>query len=320
MTLRHAAIIGTGNVGATLAFALTNAGLVEQLSLIDSNASKAEGEALDLQDGIAFLQPTIVRWGGFELCRGAHVIVITAGANQKPGQSRLELLEQNAAIFQQIIPEVLHYNDQAVIIIVTNPVDPLTYLAVQMAKLPPGRILGSGTVLDTARLRNQISAHCRIDPRNIHAYVIGGHGEGAVPVWSAAQIAGIKLNQFCRLCGKGCSVQSEIGSRVKDTAARVIARKGATYYSISLAVVRIMQSILADENSVLTVSSLVDSYYGIDDVYLSLPAVIGRRGVKEMLPLELAPEEIESLQQVAAILKEGQKQISPEGKTALAPL
>ncbi|MEW5784427.1 MAG: L-lactate dehydrogenase [Bacillota bacterium] len=319
MTTRRAAIIGAGNVGATVAFTLINTGLVEELSLIDINSAKAEGEALDLQDGVSFLRPARIHWGGYEQCRGAQVIIITAGANQKPGQSRMELLEQNAAVFKQIVPAVLEYNDQAVIIVVTNPVDPLTYLAMDLANLRAGQVIGSGTVLDTARLRNQISLHCRIDPRNIHAYVIGGHGEGAVPVWSAAQIAGLRLEQFCRFCGKGCAARTAIDRRVFDAADRIIKLKGATFYSVSLAVARIVQSILADENSVLTVTTLVDDYYGINGVCLSLPAVLGHRGIKEVLPLELAADEIQSLQYAAGTLKEGQLRISRPGRLAPAP-
>lgn len=310
MRARHVAIIGAGNVGATTAYALLQSDLVEKLSLIDINSAKAEGEALDLQDGVSFLHPTTVHWGDYELCRGAQVVVVTAGANQKPGQTRLDLLEQNATIINQVIPAILDQTDEAILLMVTNPVDPLTYLAMEISGLPPGQVIGSGTVLDTARLRNQLSLHCRIDPRNIHAYVIGGHGEGAVPVWSAAQIAGIKLEQYCRFCGQGCSAQDEIGRRVINTAERIIARKGATFYSIALTVVRIIRSILLDENSVLTVSTLVNDFYGISGICMSLPALINRQGVNEVLPLELAPDEIASLRQTAAILKKSQQQIS----------
>lgn len=309
--IRHIAIIGAGNVGATIAFALAGAGLVERLSLVDINEAKAEGEALDLQDGVSFLNPIIIDSGGYSLCREAQIIVITAGVNQKPGQNRMELLDRNAAVFKQIIPAVMEQTRDAVLIVVTNPVDVLTYLTLKLSELPPGKVIGSGTVLDTARLRNQISLHCNIDPRNIHGYVIGEHGESAVPVWSAAQIAGLRLEQFCRYCGKGCSARAEIGRKVRTTADRIITRKGATFYSISLAVKRIMQSILRNENSVLTVSTLVEDSYGINDVCLSLPAIVNSRGVREVLPLELEPGEVAALQQSAAKLTDARKELFP---------
>jgi L-lactate dehydrogenase len=312
--IRHIAIIGAGNVGATTAYTFAASGLAEKLSLIDINEAKAEGEALDLRDGISFLRPVVIRSGGYELCREAQIVIVTAGANQAPGQSRLELLEQNAAVFRQVIPAVVEHDGGAIIIVVTNPVDVLTYLAQKLSGLPPGSVFGSGTVLDTARLRNQISRHCRIDARNVHGYVIGEHGDTAVPVWSAVQIAGMRLEQFCRYCGKGCSAQTKIGEKVRSAAERIISRKGATYYSIALAVKRIVQSILRNEHSVLTVSTLVEDYYGISDVCLSLPAIVSGRGVQEVLPLELAPPEAEALRRSAARLKEAQLRLfSPAG-------
>lgn len=307
--IRNVSIIGAGNVGATIAFTLVAAGLVQELSLIDLNEAKAEGEALDIQDGLSFLRPAVIRSGGYSLCRQAQVAIITAGVNQKPGQSRLDLLQQNADVYRQIIPSILKYNEHLLIIVVTNPVDSLTYLALKLSGLPREKVFGSGTVLDTARFRNQISLHCRINPRNVHGYVIGEHGDGAVPVWSTAQIAGMKLDHFCRYCGRGCSAQKEIGSKVHTAAEQIIARKGATFYSIALAVKGIVQSIFGNENSILTVSTLIQDYCGINDVCFSLPAIINSDGVKDVLHPDLDPVETAALQHGAAALKTVQEQV-----------
>ncbi|MBS3943599.1 MAG: L-lactate dehydrogenase [Dethiobacter sp.] len=310
--IRNIAIIGAGNVGSTLAYTLASAGTVEELSLIDINMAKAEGEVLDIRDGLSFLRPVNVRAGGYSLCREANIAIITAGVNQKPGQTRLDLLHQNAALYRRIIPSILEYNDQLLVLVVTNPVDPLTYLSVKLSGLPSDKVFGSGTVLDTARFRNQISLHCRINPRNIHGYVIGEHGDGAVVVWSATQVAGIKLDQFCLFCGKGCSAQEEIGQKVRNAAEQIITRKGATYYAISLAVKQIVQSIFGNENSILTISSLVHQYSEISNVCFSLPAVINRNGIKDILYPDLADPEKEALIRCAAILKQAQNQICKE--------
>jgi L-lactate dehydrogenase len=306
---RNVSVIGAGNVGSTIAFTLAAAGLVQELSLIDLNEAKAEGEALDIQDGLSCLRPTVIRSGGYSLCRQAQVAIITAGANQKPGQSRLELLQQNAAVYRQVIPSILKFNKHLILIVVTNPVDPLTYLTIKLSGLPREKIFGSGTVLDTARFRNQISMHCRVNPRNVHGYVIGEHGDGAVPVWSTAQIAGLKLEQFCRYCGRGCSAQSAIGRKVHTAAEQIISRKGATFFSISLAVKEIVQSIFGNENSVLTVSTLVHDYCGINNVCFSLPAVLNRDGVKDVIPPLLDPGEIVALRRSAETLRQAQDQI-----------
>jgi L-lactate dehydrogenase len=306
---RNIAIIGAGNVGSTIAYTLASAGMVEELSLIDTNRAKAEGEVLDIRDGLSFLSPVAIHAGGYQFCREAQIAIITAGVNQKPGQSRLDLLNQNAAVYRRIIPSILEYNDQLLIIVVTNPVDPLTFLATKLSGLAPGKVFGSGTVLDTARLRSQISLHCRINPRNIHGYVIGEHGDGSVVVWSAAQIAGTKIDQYCRCCGKGCSAQKDIGEKVRSAAENIIARKSATYYAISLAVKQIVQSIFGNENSILTVSTLIRNYYGIDEVCFSLPAVVNRDGVKDILYPDLTDSEKEALLRNASLLKEAQNKI-----------
>lgn len=306
---RSVSIIGAGHVGSTIAFTLVTSGLVQELSLIDMNEAKAEGEVLDIQDGLSFLRPALIRSGGYDLCRQAQIVIITAGANQKPGQSRLDLLHQNADVYRQVIPSILKYNEHLLIIVVTNPVDPLTYLTLKLSGFPRGKVFGSGTVLDTARFRNQISLHCRINPRNVHGYVIGEHGDGAVPVWSTAQIAGLKLEHFCRYCGRGCSAQDEIGRKVHMAAEQIIARKGATFYSIALAVKEIVQSIFGNEHSILTVSTLVQDYCGINDVCFSLPSIINRDGVKDVLPPDLDQPEQTALRRSAEKLKTVQDQI-----------
>ena len=315
---RNIAIIGAGNVGSTIAYTLASAGMVEELSLIDTNKAKAEGEVLDIRDGLSFLSPVTIHAGGYHLCREAQIAIITAGVNQKPGQSRLDLLHQNAALYRRIIPSILEYNDQPLIIVVTNPVDPLTFLATKLSGLAPGKVFGSGTVLDTARLRSQISLHCCINPRNIHGYVIGEHGDGSVIVWSAAQIAGVKIDQYCHYCGKGCSAQEDIGEKVRSAAENIIVRKKATYYAISLAVKQIVQSIFGNVNSILTVSTLIRNYLEIDEICFSLPAVVNRDGVKDILYPDLTDSEKEALLRNVSLLKEAQNKIYHEANLAPA--
>lgn len=303
---RHIAVIGAGNVGSTTAFALAMAGTAETISLVDINHDRAAGEALDLQDGVSFLEPAQIRHGGYECCRGAQVVIITAGAAQQPGQTRMELLHQNAAVMREVIPAVMKHAGRPILLVVTNPVDVLTCLAIKLSGLPAERVLGTGTVLDTARLRYRIGRHCRIDPRNVHGYVIGEHGPGAVPVWSTARIAGIKLEHFCRHCGQGCSAREVIGGQVRNAADQIIGLKGATNYAVALAVRRIVESIVGDQNSVLTVSALFSDFHGMGEICLSLPAVVNGKGIREILPLDLDPVEEEALLRTARSLGQAQ--------------
>lgn len=302
--IRKVAIVGAGQVGATFAFTLMQSGLADKIALIDVNAELSQGHAMDLNHGLLFVPPVKVYAGDYSECEDASIVVITAGAGQKPGETRLDLVQKNTAIFQDIIPQIVRYNPK-MLLIVSNPVDVLTYVALKVSGYPMNRVIGSGTVLDTARFRSLLSTHCEVDARNIHAYIIGEHGDSEVPVWSQANIAGITFEQYCPMCRKHCSQgeKDHIFQNVKDAAYEIIRRKGATNFAVSLALLRIVGSILRNEQSVLTVSALLDNYYGISDVCLSVLAIVNRNGLSKILPLELNDTEQQQLQSSAEVLK-----------------
>ncbi|MBD3246327.1 MAG: L-lactate dehydrogenase [Candidatus Omnitrophica bacterium] len=300
-------IIGAGNVGSTFAYALMLSGAAREIVLVDRDRKRAEGECMDLNHGMSFTRPARIYASGYEGCAGADIVVITAGAKQKPGQSRLELVQKNADIFKEIIPEVIRYAKDAILLVVTNPVDVLTYATIKISGFSPNRVLGSGTVLDSSRLRFLISQHCHVDPRNVHAYIIGEHGDSELPVWSLASIGGMVLSEYCPLCDERCDYLKTLGgifAEVKNAAYKIIDAKGATYYAVALALVRIVEAILRDENSVLPVSSLIEGYYGIDDVCLSVPALVNRKGIVRALRLKLSEKEREQFQGSAKKLQE----------------
>ena len=298
-------IVGTGYVGSTLAYSLIQRALVEEIVLIDVNRAKAEGEAMDLNHSLPFVRPVTVRVGDFRDCDDAAVVVITAGVAQKPGETRLDLAARNFAVYRQIIPEIVAGGTEAVLLVATNPLDVMTYAAAKLGGLPHQRVIGSGTLLDSSRLRFLLSRHCGVDPANIHAYILGEHGDSEVPVWSAAHIAGISLDEYCAVCGHNCgrTMRDEIFAQVREAAYEIIARKGATYYAIGLALVRILSAVLRDEHSLLTVSSVLHGEYGLQDVALSVPTIVGRRGVEKVVPIPLAPEEIEGLRRSAGVIR-----------------
>jgi L-lactate dehydrogenase len=304
MDQRKVAIVGAGQVGATFAFALMISGLATRIVLIDQVPERADGNVMDLNHGLSFLPPSRVYAGDYSDCKDADIVVVTAGAGQKPGETRLDLVRKNADIFKDVIPEIVRYRP-GILLIVSNPVDVLTYLAIRLSEYPPKRVIGSGTVLDTARFRYLLSEHCQVDPRNVHAYVVGEHGDSEVPVWSRVNVGGVLFPHYCHGCGKQCSkdVKDEIFNQVKGAAYEIIQKKGATYYAISLALVRIVGSILRDENSVLTVSTLMDGYYDISDVCLSVPVILNRSGVSRTLKIALDESEIKRLQGSADVLK-----------------
>lgn len=297
-------IIGAGNVGTTTAFALISSQVVSEITLIDINEDKAEGEVLDLRDGLPFLQPININTGDYSACRDADIIIISAGFNQEPGETRLDLTEKNISVFSDILPQVLAFNPSPLLLIATNPVDVLTHYSINATGLSPDQVLGSGTVLDSSRLRYALSSHCKVDPRSIHGYVIGEHGDGAVIVWSTLQIGGMKMEEYCQICQTGCPPLDHFDAEVKEAAYNIISKKGATYYSIALALKRIVESILRDENSILTVSSYISEYYGINDICLSLPSIINQKGREALLPIPLNDSEITSLQDTATKLKD----------------
>jgi L-lactate dehydrogenase len=297
-------IVGAGNVGSAFAYALMLSGLASEIVLVDINRKKAAGEAMDLSHALSFSRPAVISAGEYSDCEGSDIVVITAGAAQKPGESRLQLAERNTDIFRSIIPEVSKAAPNAIIIVVSNPVDILTYVTLKISGLPKERVIGSGTILDTSRFRYELGNAFGIDPRNIHAYIIGEHGDSEVPVWSLANVAGVRFTDFCPLCGMDYDQKKmdELFEKTRTAAYKIIEAKGATYYAIASGTLRIVESILRNENSVLTVSTLVDGYYGVDDICISVPAVINRRGIKELVQLTLSDKESDAFRRSAKIL------------------
>lgn len=298
------AIVGAGNVGATFGYALVTSGLAAEIVLIDANHARAEGEAMDLNHAVPLHRPCRIFAGDYSDCASASVIVVTAGSAQKPGETRLDLTQRNTEIFKQIIPDITQHNRDGILLIASNPVDVLTYAAIKISGLPPTQVIGSGTILDSARFRYLLSQTFDVDPRSVHAYIIGEHGDSEVPAWSLANIAGMNLAEFCAANNEGCDdpVMETILDQTRRAAYEIIQRKGATYYGIASSLLRIVETILRDQSTVLTVSSLIQDRYGISDVCLSLPSIIDRGGVEKVLNLTLNEEEITGLQRSAAVL------------------
>ncbi len=299
-------IVGAGNVGATFAYALTLSGLASEIVLIDRNRAKAEGEVMDLNHTVPLTQAAPRIWAGdYADCAGAVVTVVTAGSAQRPGETRLDLAQRNVDIMKGIIPQIVEHNPNGIILMTTNPVDVLTYAAIKLSGLPRQRVIGSGTILDTARFRYLLSQHFGVDPRSVHAYIIGEHGDSEVPVWSLANIAGMRLPEFCQANGMGCDMDAlqPIFKETVSAAYQIIERKGATYYAIGTGLLRLVEAILRDQNTVLSISSLIDGYYGIQDVCLSLPSVVDRGGVERAISLDLDAAEIAGLRKSAEVLR-----------------
>jgi len=298
------AIVGAGNVGATFAYALLMSGLAPEIVLIDANRERAEGEAMDLNHSVPFASPATVWAGDYADCAGAAATVITAGVAQRPGESRLELARRNVAIIRDIVPRVATANPEGIIVVATNPVDVLTHEAWRHSGLPAGRVIGSGTMLDTARFRYLLSDHFGVDPRSVHAYIIGEHGDSEVPVWSLANIAGMRLADFCAAQGLDldAAAMEHIFRQTREAAYRIIERKGATYYAIGVALLRLLEAIARDQDTVLSVSSRIVDYYDVGDVSFSLPTVINRGGVARVLRLQLDETEADGLRRSAAVL------------------
>jgi len=300
------AIVGVGMVGSTFAYSLLLSGLAAEIVMIDANRQRAEGEAMDLNHAVPFAHPTRIFAGDYADCAGAALTVIAAGVGQKPGETRLELVKRNAAIFGQIVPQIAKANPDGIVVVATNPVDVLTYITIKLAGLPRNRVFGSGTILDTARFRYMLSEHLGVDPRSVHAYIIGEHGDSEVPVWSLANVAGMRLPTFCAENGIPLSAEKmdEIFRQTRDAAYEIISRKGATYYAVAAGLMRITEAILRDQNTVLSISSLIEDYYGIEDVCLSLPTVVSRRGIERVLRLELSPLEARGVRKSADVLRQ----------------
>jgi L-lactate dehydrogenase len=305
------AIVGVGNVGASFAFSLLNSGLATEIVLIDANTARAEGEAMDLNHAVPLSQSTRIWAGSMADTAGALVTVITAGSAQKPGETRLDLAGRNVNILRALIPDVVKFNPDGIILIAANPVDILTYAAIKISGFPSNQLFGSGTILDTARFRYLLSQHFGVDPRSVHGYIIGEHGDSEVPVWSLANIAGMRLPVFCQQNNLACQDQvlDDIFQQTRDAAYQIIQRKGATYYAIAVGLTKIAEAIIRDQNTVLSVSSLIDDYYGMQDVCFSLPSVVDRGGVERILRLELSERELTGLQNSAAMLKQMNKNL-----------
>jgi len=284
-------------------------GLLTEIVLVDLDRGKAEGEAMDMADGAAFTGPVRIYVGEYADCSDATIIIFCAGANQRPGESRLDLLRRNYEVLKNVLPPLMRCWKGGVLLMVTNPVDVLTYAASKITGLPPGLVIGSGTVLDSARFRHLLSLHARTDTRNVHAYVIGEHGDSAVFVWSKATIAGVSTDEFCRRRGIPEPDREYIAARVRRAAADIISRKGATNYAVSLAVRRIVEAILHNQHSVLTVSGPLDGAYGLHGTCVSLPSIVGANGREQVLALPLAPEEEVALRKSVSILQEAQRQV-----------
>jgi len=298
-------LVGTGLVGSSFAYGLIIKGLASELVLVDAKREKAEGEMMDFNHGLSFTTPMKISAGGYEDLAGSHVVVIAAGAAQKPGESRLDLLVRNAAIFRTIVPQVVRHNPNGIILVATNPVDILTYLSLQESNLPPTRVIGSGTILDTSRFRFLLGQYYGVDTRSVHAYIIGEHGDSEIPLWSMANIGGVRLQEFAPLKNKKYD-QTELDRiflAVRDAAYEIIKRKGATYYAIGLGLLSIVEAILGDHRTVLSVSTLMTGHYGVRDMCLSLPCVVGTDGVEEILTLNLSQEEESGFRSSASKLK-----------------
>ncbi|PJI08092.1 MULTISPECIES: L-lactate dehydrogenase [Clostridium] len=305
-------VIGAGFVGSSTVFALMNGGLASEIVIVDVNKDKAEGEAMDLSHGKAFVKPVDVRAGEYADTKDSDIVIITAGAAQKPGETRLDLINKNYNIFKSIIPEVVRYNPNAILLVVSNPVDVLTYITYKLSGFPKERVIGSGTVLDTSRFRYMLSEHFDIDVRNIHTYIMGEHGDSEIATWSLTNIAGMDVNEYCRVSCKKCdgSLKYKLYEDVKNAAYEIIKRKGATYYAVALAVKRIVEAILRDENSILTVSTLLQGQYGINDVYMGVPSVVGIDGVKQIIEVPLSEDEKKRLNDSSKTLKDSLKNIN----------
>jgi L-lactate dehydrogenase len=302
---RKVGIVGAGMVGASFAYALLQRGLASEMVLVDADPDRAFGEAMDLNHGLAFAPPVEVRAGGYDELAGAAVVVITAGAHQRPGQTRLDLLDANARLCADVVPRIVQANPGGVILLATNPVDILTHLAADVAGLPPGRVLGSGTTLDTSRLRFLLGAHFGVDTRSVHAYVIGEHGDTAVPVWSSADVGGVALDRLQRPSGRTWdeATRSALFEDVRTAAYQIIKRKKATYYAIGLALLAVVEAILRDQGTVLTVSTPVRGAHGVDGMALSLPTIVGRTGARQVLDITLDAAEKAAFARSAATLK-----------------
>ena len=303
---RKAAIIGCGFVGASIAFRFLQQGLFSRLVLLDANRAKAEGEAMDLSDGLPYGAAMEISAGTYDDIADCGLVVVTAGVNQKPGETRLELIGRNAVILKSIIGEITARDFQGILLIVSNPVDVLTHVAWKLSGYPKERVIGSGTVLDTARLKQLLGEELGVDSRNVHAFIVGEHGDSELAVWSGANVSGLDLDDFCRLRGKELHqpARERIYREIRDSANEIIKRKGATYYGIAMAVGRIAACIVRDEHAVLPISVALEGEYGLEGVTMSVPSIVGKNGLEKILEIPLGKEGREALSRSAGQLRE----------------
>ena len=298
-------IIGCGYVGAASAFALMQSGLFTEMVLLDANHDKALGEAYDISHGIPFTRPMQIYAGDYDDIADCAIVVITAGANQKPDESRLDLVHKNVDIFRSIIPEIVKRDFEGILLVVANPVDILTYAAQKLSGYPENRVIGSGTVLDSARLKTKLGNHLQVDSRSVHAFIVGEHGDSEIAVFSSAKVSGIPLDDFCEMRGHYNHVEStdQIAREVRESAYEIIEKKGATYFGIAMSVKRICEAIIRDEKSILPISTMMHGEYGIEDVVLSMPCIVGADGYETKVPIALDQEEVTALHESAGTLK-----------------
>lgn len=296
-------IVGVGMVGASFAYALMQRSIAHELVLIDSRPERAEAEAMDLNHGLPYVRPLRISAGSYADLAGAAITVVTAGAAQQQGETRLHLLERNAAILRSVIPEVVRANPAGIILLASNPVDIMTLLALKLSGLPAGRVIGSGTILDTARFRFLLGQHYNVDPRSVHAHIIGEHGDSEVPVWSAATIGGVRLRDYQPRPYDPAALE-QIFIQTRDAAYAIIQRKGATYYAIGLGLLTLVEAIVRNQRTVMTVSSLLDGQHGVSGMCLSLPSIVGSAGVEQVLTPPLSEEEQAAFRHSAAVLTE----------------
>ena len=305
INFRKAVMVGCGFVGSASVFALMQSGLFSEIAMIDADMDKAEGEAMDISHGIPFAKHMRVYAGNYDDVRDAGIVIVTAGANQKPDETRLDLVHKNVGIFKSIIPEIASRDFNGILLIVANPVDILTAVAQKLSGLPENRVIGSGTVLDTGRLKTRLSDHLGVDSRSIHAFIVGEHGDSEIAAFSSANVSGIPLNDFCEMRGHYSHDESEknIAEEVKNAAYEIIQRKRATYFGVAMAVKRICECIVRDEKSILPVSTMMHGEQGIDGVVLSMPCIVGSDGIETQVPIKLDEDELKRLRESAEMLK-----------------
>ena len=305
INFRKAVMVGCGFVGSASVFALMQSGLFSEIAMIDADMDKAEGEAMDISHGIPFAKHMRVYAGDYDDVRDAGIVIVTAGANQKPDETRLDLVHKNVGIFKSIIPQIASRDFKGILLVVANPVDILTAVAQKLSGLPENRVIGSGTVLDTGRLKTRISDHLGVDSRSVHAFIIGEHGDSEIAAFSSANVSGIPLNDFCEMKGHFNHDESEkfIAEDVKNAAYEIIQRKRATYFGVAMAVKRICECIVRDEKSILPVSTMMHGEQGIEGVVLSMPCVVGGDGIETQVPIKLDEDEAKRLKESADILK-----------------